>query len=229
MNILGIIPARGGSKRISGKNKKLLGGKPLVEYAIQAGLESTLINEILLTSDDLEILKIGESYPSIIKRVRPFEISGDQALAISYVQDALAYMETDYDMIAIIQPSSPFTTAFDIDSTIKLLQNFESADSAVSVMKLDHVIQPAKIKKMENKVLIPYFEKENNRMAEHELPELYVRNGSVYVSRISTIKKNRIIGDHCLGYEMPRERSLDINDPIDFEFAKFLFNNSHEG
>ena len=65
--------------------------------------------------------------------------------------------------------------------------------------------------------LDPFLEEERGRMAAHELPELYVRNCSVYVSTIQTIRRGKIIGDHCLGYEMPRERSIDINDPIDFE------------
>jgi CMP-N,N'-diacetyllegionaminic acid synthase len=127
-----------------------------------------------------------------------------------------------YDIIVIVQPSSPFTLGMDIDNTITLLDEKQDADSAVSVMKLDHAIHPVKLKTMVENELIPYLEEEKGRMADYDLPELYVRNGSVYVSKIENIKRNKIIGDKCLGYVMPRERSIDINDPIDFAFAEFL-------
>ena len=112
----------------------------------------------------------------------------------------------------------------DIDGTIQLLLDNEEADSSVSIMKLDHAIHPVKLKIKEGDLLLPYLEEEAGRMATHELPKLFIRNGSVYVSRLRTIVTGRIIGDHCLGYEMPRERSLDINDQIDFEFAEYLSN-----
>ncbi|MEO1263472.1 MAG: acylneuraminate cytidylyltransferase family protein [Bacteroidota bacterium] len=221
INILGIIPARGGSKRIPNKNKKKLAGKELVRYAIEASTRATEITDLVLSSDDQEILNIGKDYKNLICLDRPDEISGDDAPAITYVLHALAELPKDYDYVVIIQPTSPFTTGLDIDKTIQLLRNSE-ADSSVSVMKLDHAIHPAKLKTMDELVLNPYLEKENGRMAAHELPEVYVRNCSVYVSSIKTIESGKIIGNKCLGYEMPRERSLDINDPIDFEFAEFI-------
>ena len=137
------------------------------------------------------------------------------------MQHALSVLEKEYDYTAIIQPTSPFTTGADIDHTIRLLYDSD-ADSSVSVMKLDHAIHPVKLKTMEGPELKPFLEEENGRMAAHELPELYVRNCSVYVSSMAVIRAGKIIGDKCLGYEMPRERSIDINDPIDFDFAEFI-------
>ena len=219
--VLTIIPARAGSKRVPGKNKKKLGGKELIRYAIEAVLNSKRTNTIVVSSDDEEILKIAGEYAQIVSMRRPAEISGDEAKAITYVHHALEQLGSDYDIIAIVQPTSPFTLGEDIDATIDLLSNPE-ADSSVSIMKLDHAIHPLKLKIMDGDELLPYMEEEKGRMAAHELTELYARNGSVYVSRIETIKKGKIIGDRCLGNEMPRERSLDINDKLDFEFAEFL-------
>lgn len=224
--VLAIIPARGGSKRVPNKNKKKLNGKEIVRYAIEATLNSKIVSTIIVSTDDEEILKIAKEYDNIIPIERPQEISGDKASAISYVQHAIAYMEQNfsliYDIIVIVQPSSPFTSGMDIDNTIMLLEEKQDADSAVSVMKLDHAIHPVKLKIIVENELIPYLEEEKGRMADYDLPELYVRNGSVYVSKIENIKRNKIIGDKCLGYVMPRERSIDINDPIDFVFAEFL-------
>ncbi len=221
MKILGIIPARGGSKRIPGKNKKKLGGKELVRYAIESALESKEITDFVLSSDDDDILTIGADYSRLNCLKRPDDISGDKAPAITYVKHAIDVLQSDFDYVVIIQPTSPFTTGSDIDNTIRLLYDSE-ADSSVSVMKLDHAIHPIKMKTMAGVRLDPFLEEEGGRMAAHELPELYVRNCSVYVSTRQNVEQGRIIGDHCLGYVMPRERSIDINDPIDFEFANFM-------
>lgn len=110
----------------------------------------------------------------------------------------------------------------DIDNTIRLLKN-SNADSSVSVMKLDHATHPIKMKVMEGDKLNPFLEEERGRMAEHELPTIFVRNCSVYVSTLETIQAGKIIGEDCRGYVMPMERSVDINNPIDFDFAEFLY------
>lgn len=222
-NLLGIIPARAGSKRLPGKNKKKLVGKELVRYSIEAALKSKNVDDWVLSSDDPDILKIGKEYPRLKCLERPEAISGDRAPAITYVHHALETQSKKYSGIVIVQVTSPFTLGKDIDATIELLKD-EQADSAASVMELDHAIHPVKLKTMDGKLLLPYLEEESNRMAAHELPTLFVRNGSVYVSRIGTIRQGKIIGNHCLGYIMPRERSLDINDSLDFAFAEFMIN-----
>lgn len=225
--VLAIIPARGGSKRVPGKNKKELGGKALVRYVIEAALNATLIQDIAVSTDDDDILAISRDYPSVFSIKRPSEYATDLSPAIEYVLHALDYLSKDYDAIVILQPTSPFTTFEDIDNTIQLLWA-TGADSAVSVMKLDHAIHPVKLKILRGGKLLPYWEEEKGRMAAHELPELYVRNCSIYVSDIKSIKAGKIIGDDCAAYVMPRERSLDINDPIDFEFAQFLISKNEQ-
>lgn len=224
-NVLAIIPARGGSKRVPGKNKKLLAGKELIRYVIEATINAQEVSNIVVSSDDKDILAIAAEYSEVIPLERPAEISGDTAPAITYVHHTLDYLDSQgyppFDYVAIIQPSSPFTLGEDIDHTIHLLYE-GNADSAVSVMKVDHSIHPIKLKVLAGLELKPYFEDEGGKMAAYELPEIYVRNCSVYVSTIKTIKKGGIIGPVCLGHVMPRERSIDINDPIDFEFAEFL-------
>ena len=225
MKILGIIPARGGSKRIPGKNTKLFCGRPLIEYIIESSLHSKFLDRIVINSDDEKVLNIGSKYPEIIRIKRPDELSGDKARAIEYVRHTIDVLNQgnneQFDIVVILQPTSPLTTGEDIDNTIQILINAKS-DSAVSVMKLNHAIHPVKMKTMEKGRLFPFIEEENGRMAEDELPEIYVRNCSVYASTINTIQQNKIIGDDCRGYLMPSIRSVDINDLLDFEFAEFL-------
>lgn len=222
MKILGIIPARAGSKRIPGKNIKPILGKPLVAYSIEAALKSKLLTHVAVSSDSAEVLKIAAQYPEVIPIQRPAELADDHSPAIDYVKHTLQALGEKFDIVVILQPSSPLTLPEDIDHTIELLINHPEADSSVSVMKLDHATHPVKLKVKKDDLLLPFWEEENGRMAAHELPELYVRNCAVYVSRSSTITSGKIIGDHCVGFLMPRERSVDINDPIDFEFAEFL-------
>ena len=91
-------------------------------------------------------------------------------------------------------------------------------------MQVEHAIHPLKLKVMEGSRLLPYLEEENGRMAEHELPKVFVRNCAVYATRREVIDKGLVIGNDCRGYVMPRERSLDINEELDLMFAEFLLN-----
>ncbi|RJP80696.1 MAG: acylneuraminate cytidylyltransferase family protein [Desulfobacteraceae bacterium] len=225
MKTLAIIPARGGSKRIPGKNKRPFCGKPLIAWTIETALQVETIDRVIVSSDDEEILKIAMEHDARLPLRRPQSISGDQAPAIEYVKHAVRYLRdserSEYDAIVILQPTSPLTQPEDVGGTLKLLET-TGADSAVSVVKLDHAIHPIKMKILKQDRLFPYLEEENGRMAYHDLPEIYIRNCSVYASTIETIHENMIIGNDCRAYIMPRERSVDINDEIDFIFAEFL-------
>jgi CMP-N,N'-diacetyllegionaminic acid synthase len=222
---LAIIPARGGSKRVPGKNLRPLAGKSLVARSIETVLASKTIDRLVVSSDSEEVLDIARTYRDNIALKRPSEISGDLAPAIDYVRHALEVLEansqTHFEAVVIIQPSSPFTLAEDIDATVSLLEN-SGADTAVSVVEVDHALHPAKFKVMEQDRLLPYFEEEGGRMAAHELPKVYVRNCSVYATQRATIDAGEIIGSDCRGYLMPRERSIDINDELDWKFCEFM-------
>jgi CMP-N-acetylneuraminic acid synthetase len=232
LTTLGIIPARGGSKRLPRKNVRLLGGKPLVAWAIEAAQGARRLARLVVSSDDREVLDVARSYESRLALVRPAEISGDEAPAIDYVRHALAELEGagqgPFDAIVILQPSSPFTLSADIDATVDLLAS-SGADSAVSVMQLDHAIHPFKMKVLDGNRLLPFLEEERGRMAAHELPEIYVRNCSVYATRRKSVERAQVIGDDCRGYVMPRERSLDINEELDLLFAEFVLSRRERG
>lgn len=225
MRALGIVPARGGSRRIPRKNVQLLGGKPLVQWAIETARGATKLDRLVVSSEDEEVLAIAHSIDPSLPLRRPANLATDTALAITYVQHALETTERaghgPFEAIAIIQPTSPFTLPADIDATIDLLDQ-SGADSAVTVMKLDHAIHPAKLKRLEGDRLFPFYEDERGRMAEHELPRVYVRNGSVYTSRRAIIDRGELLGPDCRAHVMPRERSLDINDPIDLALAELM-------
>lgn len=224
MNVLGIVPARKGSKRLPGKNVRFLGGKPLVAWAIEAAQAARRVSRVAVSSDDERILDLTSEYEAVVPVRRPAELASDASLAITYVRHALDVLERagdgPFEAVAIVQPSSPLTRAEDIDATIDLLVA-SGADTAVSVTKVPHDVHPAKFKVMQGDRVLPYLEQERGTAA-HELPDVYVRNGAVYVTRRRVVDAGQIIGADCRGYVMPRDRSVDINDEIDLRFAEFL-------
>jgi CMP-N-acetylneuraminic acid synthetase len=225
MRTLGIIPARAGSKRVPHKNVRLLGDKPLAAWSIEACLAAQNLSRVVVSSDDEEVLQIAGRYDARLPLRRPAELATDTSLAIEFVRHALSTLEIGgeprFDAVVIVQPSSPFTTAEDVDAVVELLER-SGAESAVSVMEVDHALHPLKLKTMQGDRLLPYLEAERGRMAAHELPRVFVRNCSVYASIRRVHDAGKILSDDCRGYVMPRERSLDINDELDWEFAKFL-------
>ncbi len=245
MRVLGIIPARAGSKRVLRKNLRLLQGKPLVAWAIEAARGARRIDRLIVSSDDDEVLEIARRFDASLPFRRPAELAADDSPAIDYVRHALRTLERveadqlpslsgrgqgegesdRFDAIAILQPSSPLTLPTDIDATIDLL-DASGADTAVSVVEVDHALHPTKFKTLDGDRLQPFYEEERGRMAAHELPRVFVRNCSVYAIRRATIERGQIIGRDCRGYVMPRERSIDINDEMDLALAEWMLSRS---
>ncbi len=226
MNILGIIPAREGSKRVPQKNFKPFAGTTLTDLAIQQGLSSKYITSLAVSSDSDAVLQLASNYTGVTCVKRPEELSKDQSPAIDYVRHTLSELENEisFDMVVILQPSSPLRNSSDIDATIQLLLKNPGADSAVSVVKVDHMVHPYKLKVMEQQVLLPFIEDEAGRFAAHELPDIFVRNCAVYATwRKDLETRADVIGKKSVGYVMPAETSVDINEPLDFDFAEFLY------
>lgn len=221
MKILGIVPARAGSKRLPGKNLRNLGGKPLVAWALEAAVGSTKLNRVLVSSDDQGVLEIARGFEGVTALERPGDLASDTSPAIDYVRHALSETSESFEIVVIVQPTSPLTRSSDIDATIELLLE-TGADSAVTVVRVAHDVHPLKFKRMEGTRLFPYLEEERGRTAAHDLPSVYVRNCAVYVTRRGVIERGLILGEDCRGFEMPRSRSVDINDEVDFAFADFL-------
>ena len=228
MKILGIIPARHGSKRVPHKNFRPFAGTSLIDLAIKQALEAKKLDRIVVNSDSPEVLKAAKAYMKQGVEVleRPEALATDTAPAIDYMLQTISYYEDRgerYDLIVIIQPSSPLRTGADIDATITLLETNPTADSAVSVVSVGHMVHPHKLKRMEGNALIPWLVDEGQKTAAHEIPNLYVRNCAVYVFKTQYLLKGVTYGNKSLGYLMPPETSVDINDMLDFEFAEYLF------
>ncbi len=228
MRILAIIPAREGSKRVPHKNFRAFANTTLLDLAIQEALASKLIDKVVVNSDAPHVKEIAIKYETngIDFLERPKELARDESPAIDYMLQTLEYYESInmfFDLVVIIQASSPLRAGCDIDATIELIMNNDKADSAVSVVKLSHMIHPHKMKTMDGNTLQPWLVDEGQKTSAHELPDIYVRNCAVYVFKTENLRKGITYGQLSLGYKMPQETSVDINDMLEFKFAEYLF------
>lgn len=230
MKILGIIPARAGSKGVPGKNIRPLLGKPLIAYTIECGLQSNLLSDLVVTTDSPEIQKIAIEFGAKCPFLRPAELASDTALAVPTIQHAVAEMEDRedliYDYIIMLQPTSPLKTANDIDQALKQLID-EGADGIISVVDVDNN-HPMKMKKFLGKDgrsgrLVDYEKPPYENCPRQHLPPVYIVNGALYATKRDVfMQQNTFQGDWCLGYEMPLEKSINIDTPLDFLQAEFI-------
>lgn len=223
--MLAIIPARGGSKGLPGKNIKHLNGKPLIAYTIEAAKASNQVSRIILSTDDKEIAKIGEEYGAEVPFMRPSSLAGDQAKSIDVYIFTLDWLEKNQslsiDEFMVLQPTSPLRTGEDIDKAIDLYRK-KKADSVVSYCLESHPIGWHKYIDPEGK-LKTIFEEEKLRNRQDEIPTYYP-NGAIFIFKKELIKTGRYYAKNSFAYIMPRERSVDIDTIEDFEYAEFLIN-----
>ena len=222
--ILAITLARGGSKTVPKKNIKKILGKPLIAYTIEEVLKSKYIDDYIVSTDSKEIAKVSIKYGAKVPFYRPKNISNDKAAP----QDALCHGLTKYekitkqkfDYILEIMCTNPLKNVSDIDKCIEKLHKTK-ADTVISVQRLfDH--HPIRIKKIENDLIKDFVLPENERTRRQDLrPEAYIRNGSIYaISRLTLIEHKSKIGKISRPYIMPEERSINIDEKIDFILAE---------
>jgi CMP-N-acetylneuraminic acid synthetase len=221
MRTLGLVPARGGSTRVPRKNLARLGGETLVRRALETALAAGCFAVVALSSEDEEILAEAGGLDVVALR-RPGELAGDDVLVKEAVLHALRTLDDPaepFDAVAVMQCTSPFTAPEDVAGTVALLER-TGAESAVSVVRLDAAQHPLKLKRLEGDRLLPYLE-DDRLTPSQKLPPLWVRNGSVYAFRRDVVERG-LEAEDVRGYEMPPDRSFDIDTPRDLAFAEFL-------
>ena len=223
MNLLALIPARGGSKGIPRKNVLELCGKPLIAWSIEAAQKSKYIDRLVVSTEDEEIADISRSYGADVPFIRPAELAMDDTPGIEPVLHALDLLP-EFDQILLLQPTSPLRTAEDIDGIVDFCKQ-RNAPVAVSIC------EPSKHPNWmftcsEDKRLLP-FTNDPIKLNRQELPKIYSANGSLYYARTKWLEKNRVFySTETLGYIMPTERSVDIDSPLDWKWAEFLLRES---
>lgn len=225
--ILGIIPARGGSKRIPRKNIIDLCGKPLIYYTINAAINSELISRFIVSTDNKEIAEISKQFGAEVPFLRPKELAEDTSSTLDVLIHAINFLkeQENYhpDIVVILEPTSPLRTSNDIDAGINLHKKY-NADSVVGVVKTDHW-HPIRAKKISNGILADYCIEEKEIRRRQDLPPAYFRNGAFYSSNVEIIMDGKLYGDKIFPYIMPDYRSIDINSMIDLMLASKIIEN----
>ncbi len=223
--ILGLIPARGGSKGIPRKNIKLLNGKPLIYYSILAGKNCKAIDRLVLSTDDPEIAEIAQSYGADVPFLRPMELASDTARALGVIRHAIQFLEEldkkEYPIVVYLEPTSPLRSVQDIDQAIEVFLN-DTADSLASVVEVPQY-HPILMKKIIDNRIQPFYLDEPEGMPRQlYAPKAYMRNGCVYIFRRSNILKNIVWGENIMPFIMPPYRSITIDDMNDWHLAEIL-------
>ena len=227
--ILSIIPARGGSKGITGKNIRAFAGKPLIGYSIESAKNAPSVNRIIVSTDDAEIARVSKEYGAEVPFLRPAEL----ATSISKVVDAVVHLveklkvDEGYEPthILLLQPTSPLRTEEDIEKAIALFFS-SKADSLVSICRTENVLMT---KDADNVIAIqnPELLHSPNRQ---ELPAYYKFDGSmIYLIDTNVLMKERsFLAGKLVGYEIPRWRAADLDEPQDFVVGELIYNNRED-
>lgn len=228
MLILAVIPARGGSKGIPKKNIIDLGGKPLIAYSIEVAKKSSLINRVIVTTDNDEIAAVAKKNGAETPFIRPAELARDDTSPEPVLRHTLEYLKENEnykpDIIVWLEPPFPFRTADEVDEAIRLFRDDPEADSLRAVCKPFQ--NPFKMWVKTDKYLKPLINEKGK--AYHSGPrqkckEVYWQNGHIYLLRYDTImKKGNFHGDKILPYILEEDRFIDIDSENDLKLARIL-------
>tara|TARA_A100001388_G_C28759956_1_gene497160 strand:+ start:64 stop:786 length:723 start_codon:yes stop_codon:yes gene_type:complete len=225
--ILGIIPARGGSKGIPGKNLKKLCDKSLLQIAIESAEKSLLIDDLIISTEDDQIFSEAESLGHKPPFKRPKELALDNSSSISVVKHTLEFFKIKnkiFDFCILLQPTNPFRTTKMIDESLNLLSK-SNADSVVSVVDVEGN-HPYRMYEIKGKYLKALFESKDPQLARQLLPKFFIRSGDIYSFRTETIEKfDNLIGKKSIPYEISPNKTINIDSPKDLILAEKLFKN----
>ncbi|MBP5985590.1 MAG: acylneuraminate cytidylyltransferase family protein [Azonexus sp.] len=218
--ILGLIPARGGSKGIPGKNMARLGNQPLIAWTIEAACKSALLDSFICSTDSQEIRKFVLKHGCEAPFLRPAALAADDSRSIDVALHALGQIEQQFDYILLLQPTSPFRQASEIDGIIA--QGIcEEADLTVSVSAVKK--HPGALYRLENGTLIPWLSMDSEYTRRQDMPATYERNGSLFLARREYLLARRTYHSaSARAYLTAGYSCLDIDTPDDLEYANYL-------
>ncbi|QXP64999.1 acylneuraminate cytidylyltransferase family protein [Polaribacter sp. HaHaR_3_91] len=229
MRILGLIPARGGSKGVPGKNIKLLGKKTLLQYTSEIALASKYLSKVVLSSDDDAIIAIAKELGVEVPFKRPSNLAEDASPTLPVIKHALQFYKDKgehFDAVCLLQVTSPFRTLEFLDEAInKFLK--KGTDSLVSVQEVPHEYNPHWTFKMNDEGNLKITTGEKNIISRRqELPITYHRDGSVYLTKTNVIEEhNSLFGDSMAFMVTPKEDYVNIDTLKDWEKAESILNN----
>ncbi len=223
--ILGIIPARKGSKGLKEKNSRLFCGRPLIEYSIDAGKYSKYIDHLILSSDCETCINIAKKTGVEVPFKRPKKLSGDQTTSIDVIGHAISFLakkNKNYDYVVLIEPTSPLRTFEDIDRALEIMIS-KKKKSIVSLAKAEDQ-HPSFMFNIRKGLVKPYSNKKFKVLRRQEVDEAFYLEGSVYISEIEELLKSKTFcGEGTLGFIVPKWKALEIDDIYDFICAEAIY------
>ena len=224
MTLLVLIPARGGSKGIPRKNVRPFCGKPLLQWSIDAALAASCVDQVVVSTDAPEMADSAKAGGAEVPFLRPAELATDEAPGIAPVLHALEQLPKVSDVL-LLQPTSPLRTSADIEAIVGLRQQ-AGCESAVSLTP--SAKHPAWMYGLSQEQRLEPLLELDEIHCRQQLPPAYVLNGALYLaSRKFLIREHAFISAETIGYLMPAERSVDIDTPLDWQWAEFLMKQQH--
>jgi N-acylneuraminate cytidylyltransferase/CMP-N,N'-diacetyllegionaminic acid synthase len=223
MNTFALITARGGSKGIPRKNIRLIAGKPLIVWTIEAALRSSLLSAVVVSTDDLEIAEVARQAGAQVPFMRPAELAQDQTPGVDPVLHALDQLP-QYDSVLLLQPTSPLRTTEDIDGFLTLVDQRKSP-SAVSITEAG--THPYWTYRLNADQTMTQFVEEVSIGCRQDLPPIYSLNGAMYFADVSWLRnKCSLVSAETVAYVMAKEHSVDLDTPLDWKLAELLLKES---
>lgn len=232
MRVLGLIPARGGSKGVPRKNIRVVAGKPLLRYTAEAALAAQRLSRVVLSTENEEIAEVGRRCGVEVPFVRPADLAQDTTPMLPVVRHAVHALEVagdHFDAVCLLQPTNPLRRASDIDEAVGLLQRTQ-ADSVISFVAVSQW-HPARMKYLsaDGRVIDPPFAEEIEGQRRQDLPQLYLREGSIYLTRTTVIMEHDSLrGSHCQALLISEERACNIDSAFDLFIAEQLLKREQE-
>lgn len=223
---LGIIPARSGSKGVKDKNIRMVAGKPLIAYTIEAAAQSALLTDCIVSTESERIAAVAKQCGGTVPFLRPAELATDDAPTIDVLMHAVAAYEQlhslQVDYLVLLQPTTPLRTAADIDHAIALMRSMPEARSLITCYEAT-AIHPRIMYRRSGSVMHPYLADGQGVTSRHAFEPVYVRNGAIYIAdRRLVVEERCVMADNPVGYLMPRERSVNIDDYFDLFIAESI-------
>ena len=224
-SVLALIPARGGSKGLPGKNVRPLLGKPLIAWSIEQGRESRYADAVVVSTDDAAIAATAREHGAEVPFLRPAELASDTAPSIDAIGHALDFLAAQgrfFGILVLLEPTSPLREARDIDAALEALLARPEAESIVGVARVESA-HPAFLVKVENGLIRPYAPEAFGVKRRQELDEVFFFEGSVYAAYTDSLRRRRgFYHEATLPYVVPKYKSFEIDELADFIVVEAL-------
>jgi CMP-N,N'-diacetyllegionaminic acid synthase len=218
-SVLALIPARGGSKGLPGKNLRPLLGKPLIGWSIEHGRASRYVDAVVVSTDDPAIAEAARGYGAELPFMRPAELASDTAASIDVIfhaVDTLLQLGRKYDLLVLLEPTSPLREPSDIDRALETLLGLPEAKSIVGITKVESG-HPSFLVRRNLAFLEPYSQKEFGAKRRQDIEELFFLEGTIYGSWIESLRTyGSFYHDRTIAHEVPKYKSFEVDDLVDF-------------